>query len=104
MPVWASIGTPPGGITADVVWLTPSRTWPNSARKKFRTRSFSITRNTAATGPAAFIAPPARRAARLRRRGAVPPATPLAMQIHTGEMNYDEAQPKIPAPPFPQTP
>jgi len=95
-----SIGTPPGGITADVVAVNTFDELGKLGRAKIQGkivlyneeyRGYGSTRVYRATG-----------ASRAAAYGAVAAlvrsATPLAMQIpHTGEMNYDEAQPKIPA-------
>ncbi len=95
-----SIGTPAGGITADVVAVSTFEELSKLGRERIQGkivlynedyRGYGSTRVYRATG-----------AARAAAYGAVAAlvrsATPLAMQIpHTGEMNYDEAQPKIPA-------
>jgi Zn-dependent M28 family amino/carboxypeptidase len=95
-----SIGTPAGGITADVVAVSTFEELAKLGKEKIQGkivlynedyRGYGSTRVYRATG-----------AARAAAFGAVAAlvrsATPLAMQIpHTGEMNYDEAQPKIPA-------
>ena len=95
-----SIGTPPGGITADVVSVSDFNELEKLGREKVRGkivlydeiyRGYGLTVVYRRKGPS--------RAAAL---GAVAvlvrSVTPLAMQIpHTGEMNYDEGIPKIPA-------
>ena len=95
-----SIGTPPGGITADAVVVTNFDDLAKLGREKIQGKivvynyvftNYGSGRNYRTSG--------ASRAAAL---GAVAvlvrSATPLAMQIpHTGTMEYDEAQPKIPA-------
>jgi hypothetical protein len=95
-----SIGTPPGGITADVVSVNTFEELAKLGKAKIQGkivlyneeyRGYGSTRVYRATG-----------AARAAEFGAIAAlvrsATPLAMQIpHTGEMNYDEKQPKIPA-------
>ncbi len=95
-----SIGTPKGGITAEVVSVTTFDELAKLGKEKIQGkivlyneeyRGYGSTRVYRATG-----------AARAAEFGAVAAlvrsATPLAMQIpHTGEMNYDEKQPKIPA-------
>jgi len=95
-----SVGTPPGGITADVVVVDDfdqlnklgaegvrgkivvyNEPWVNyGATGQYRRAGPSI---AAALGAVAVL---------------VRSVTPLAMQIpHTGTLDYDEAQPKIPA-------
>jgi hypothetical protein len=95
-----SIGTPAGGITADVISVATFDELAKLGKSKIQGkivlyneeyRGYGSTRVYRATG-----------AARAAEFGAVAAlvrsATPLAMQIpHTGEMNYDEKQPKIPA-------
>jgi hypothetical protein len=95
-----SIGTPPGGITADVVAVETFDDLAKLGRDKIEGkivvyneeyRGYGSTRVYRATG-----------ASRAAAFGAVAvlvrSATPLAMQVaHTGEMDYDESQPKIPA-------
>jgi carboxypeptidase Q len=95
-----SIGTPPGGITADVVAVSSFDELAKLGRDKVQGKIVvynepytgygptRVYRSTGASRAAAFGA-----AAVLVRS-----ATGLAMQIpHTGEMEYDAAQPKIPA-------
>jgi hypothetical protein len=95
-----SIGTPPGGITADAVVVTNFDDLAKLGREKVQGKivvynyvftNYGSGRNYRTSG--------ASRAAAL---GAVAvlvrSATPLAMQTpHTGSMEYEEAQPKIPA-------
>ena len=95
-----SIGTPAGGITAEVVTVADFNDLAKLGKEKIQGkivvyneeyRGYGLTRVYRATG-----------ASRAAAYGAVAvlvrSATPLAMQIpHTGEMNYDESQPKIPA-------
>ena len=95
-----SIGTPPGGITADAVVVSDFDDLAKLGREKIQGKivvynyvftNYGSGRNYRSSG--------ASRAAAL---GAVAvlvrSATPLAMQApHTGMMEYDEAQPKIPA-------
>jgi hypothetical protein len=95
-----SIGTPPGGITAYAVAVSSFDELAKLGREKVEGKivvynyvftNYGSGRNYRSSG--------ASRAAAL---GAVAvlvrSATPLAMQIpHTGEMEYDAAQPKIPA-------
>jgi len=95
-----SIATPPGGITADVVAVSSFDELAKLGRDKIQGKIVvynepytgygptRVYRSTGASRAAAFGA-----AAVLVRS-----ATGLAMQIpHTGEMEYDAAQPKIPA-------
>src|ERR1017187_3794687 len=95
-----SIGTPPGGITAPVVAVATFEDLAKLGRASIQGkivlyneeyRGYGATRlyrSTGAARPAEFGAVAA----------LVRSATPLAMQIpHTGEMSYDENQPKIPA-------
>ncbi len=95
-----SIGTPPGGITADVVAVSSFDDLARLGRDKIQGkivvyneeyRGYGASRVYRSSGPS--------RAAALGAVAAlVRSATPLAMQIpHTGEMAYDVAQPKIPA-------
>jgi len=95
-----SIGTAPGGITAEVVAVNNFEELAKLGREKIQGRivvynepynGYGSTRVYRSTGPS--------RAAEFGAVGVlVRSATPLAMQIpHTGEMNYDEKQPKIPA-------
>ncbi len=95
-----SVGTPPEGITADVVAVSDFDELEKLGANKVRGRivlfdetyqSYGATVTYRRTGPS--------RAAAL---GAVAvlvrSVTPLAMQIpHTGEMRYADAQPRIPA-------
>jgi Zn-dependent M28 family amino/carboxypeptidase len=95
-----SIGTPPGGITADVVAVNSFDELAKLGREKIQGKivvynepyngygSARVYRSTGASRAAEFGAIAA----------LVRSATGLAMQIpHTGEMSYDEKQPKIPA-------
>jgi hypothetical protein len=94
-----SIGTPPGGITADAVAVSSFDDLAKLGRDKvqgkivvynYAFQGYGSGRNYRQSG--------ASRAAALGAVAAlVRSATPLAMQIpHTGAMEYDEAQPKIP--------
>ena len=96
-----SVGTPSGGITAGVVAVSDFDELAKLGREKIQGKIVALQRRvTTATGLRRVYR---RQGARARRRyGAVAAlvrsATPLAMQIpHTGEMSYDESQPKIPA-------
>ena len=95
-----SIGTPPGGITADVVAVSTfdelTALGPDKVKGKIVVYNYAFQGYGPARG---YRSTGASRAAAL---GAVAvlvrSATPLAMQIpHTGAMEYDEKQPKIPA-------
>jgi len=94
-----SIGTPPGGITADAVAVSNFDDLAKLGREKVQGKivvynyvfqGYGSGRNYRQSG--------ASRAAALGAVAAlVRSATPLAMQApHTGAMEYDEAQPKIP--------
>jgi len=94
-----SVGTPPGGITADAVAVSSFDDLARLGRDKvqgkivvynYAFQGYGSGRNYRQSG--------ASRAAALGAVAAlVRSATPLAMQIpHTGAMEYDEAQPKIP--------
>jgi hypothetical protein len=94
-----SIGTPPGGITADAVAVSSFDDLAKLGRDKvqgkivvynYAFQGYGSGRNYRQSG--------ASRAAALGAVAAlVRSATPLAMQApHTGAMEYDEAQPKIP--------
>lgn len=95
-----SVGTPPGGITADAVVVSDfaelAKLGPDGVKGKIVVynapyRSYGETVAYRSAGPS--------RAAALGAVGAlVRSITPLAMQIpHTGSLVYDDAQPKIPA-------
>ena len=95
-----SIGTPPGGITADVVAVSTfdelAALGADKVKGKIVVYNYVFQGYGSARG---YRSSGASRAAAL---GAVAvlvrSATPLAMQIpHTGAMEYDEKQPKIPA-------
>jgi hypothetical protein len=95
-----SIGTPPGGITADVVSVETFDDLAKLGRDKIQGRIVLYNEEFHGYGPTrVYRATGAARAAAFGAVAAlVRSATPLAMQIpHTGEMNYEDAQPKIPA-------
>ena len=95
-----SIGTPPGGITADVVAVSTFEELAKLGRAEDPGQDRALQRGIPGYGPTrVYRATGASRAAEFGAVAAlVRSATPLAMQIpHTGEMNYDERQPKIPA-------
>jgi hypothetical protein len=95
-----SIGTPPGGITADVVAVSTFDELAALGAGKVKGKIVVYNYVFQGYGPArGYRSSGASRAAAL---GAVAvlvrSATPLSMQIpHTGAMEYDEKQPKIPA-------
>src|SRR4051794_30777976 len=95
-----SVGTPPGGITADVVSVSTFDELAKLGRAKIQGKIVLYNEEYRGYGPTrVYRATGAARAAEFGAVAAlVRSATPLAMQIpHTGEMNYDERQPKIPA-------
>jgi hypothetical protein len=95
-----SIGTPPGGITAEVVAVTAFDELAKLGRDKIQGKIVLYNQEYGGYGPTrVYRATGAARAAAFGAVAAlVRSATPLAMQIpHTGEMNYDENQPRIPA-------
>jgi len=95
-----SIGTPPGGITADVVAVSTfedlTALGPDKVKGKIVVYNYAFQGYGSARG---YRSSGASRAAALGAVGVlVRSATPLAMQIpHTGAMEYDEKLPKIPA-------
>jgi hypothetical protein len=95
-----SIGTPAGGITAEVVTVNTFEELAALGKEKIQGRIVLYNEEYRGYGPTrVYRATGAARAAAFGAVAAlVRSATPLSMQIpHTGEMNYDEAQPKIPA-------
>jgi Zn-dependent M28 family amino/carboxypeptidase len=95
-----SIGTPPGGITADVVAVATFEDLAKLGRARIQGKIVLYNEEYRGYGPTrVYRSTGAARAAEFGAVAAlVRSATPLAMQIpHTGEMNYDEKQPKIPA-------
>ncbi len=95
-----SIGTPPGGITADVVPVASFEELDRLGREKVQGKIVVYNYEFHGYGPARNFrsAGPSRAAALGAVAVLVRSATGLAMQIpHTGEMSYDEAQPEIPA-------
>jgi hypothetical protein len=95
-----SIGTPKGGITADVVVVENFDDLNKLGRKRIQGKIVVYNEEYHGYGPTrVYRATGAARAAEFGAVAAlVRSATPLGMQIpHTGEMNYDESQPKIPA-------
>jgi hypothetical protein len=95
-----SAGTPSGGITADVVAVSSFEDLDKLGRDKVRGKIVVYNYEFHGYGPARNFrsAGPSHAAALGAVAVLVRSATGLAMQIpHTGEMEYDEAQPKIPA-------
>jgi hypothetical protein len=94
-----SIGTPPGGITADVVAVSTFDELLKLGRE--RVQGKIVLYNEPYYGYGQTVVYRSNGASRAAALGAVAAlvrsVTPLAMQIpHTGAMRYDEAQPKIP--------
>jgi len=94
-----SVGTPPGGITADVVAVSSFDDLTKLGRDQVQGKI--VVYNYVFTGYGSgrnYRQSGASRAAALGAVAAlVRSATPLAMQApHTGAMEYDETQPKIP--------
>ena len=88
-----SIGTPPGGITADVVAVSTFEDLAKLGRSKIQGKIVLYNEEYRGYGPTrVYRSTGAARAAEFGAVAAlVRSATPLAMQIpHTGEMNYDE--------------
>jgi Zn-dependent M28 family amino/carboxypeptidase len=95
-----SIGTEPGGLTAEVVTVSTFDDLAKLGREAIQGKIVLYNEEYRGYGPTrVYRATGAARAAAFGAVAAlVRSATPLAMQIpHTGEMNYDPAQPKIPA-------
>jgi Zn-dependent M28 family amino/carboxypeptidase len=95
-----SVGTPPGGITADVVAVSSFEEL--AALGAERVRGKIVLYNEAYRGYGETVpyrtAGPSRAAALGAVAALVRSVTPLALQIpHTGTLRYDEAQPRIPA-------
>jgi hypothetical protein len=96
----SSIGTAAGGITADVVTVATFDELAKLGRDRIQGKIVLYNEEYRGYGPTRVYR--ATGASRASAFGAVAvlvrSATPLSMQIpHTGEMNYDEALPKIPA-------
>jgi hypothetical protein len=95
-----SIGTPPGGIAADVVAVSDFNELASLGREKIQGKIVVYNEEYRGYGPTRLYrsSGPSRAAAFGAVAALVRSATPLAMQIpHTGEMSYDESQPKIPS-------
>ena len=103
-----SVGTPPGGVTADVVAVENFDDLAKLGKEKIQGKIVVYNEEYRGYGPTrVYRATGASRAAAYGAVAAlVRSATPLAMQIpHTGEMNYDEASPRFRQRPFrPKTP
>ena len=94
-----SIGTPPGGITAEVVAVSTFDEMSKLGRDGVQGKIVVYNEEYRGYGPSRFYrSAGASRAAALGAVAALVRAvTPLAAQLpHTGEMSYDESQPKIP--------
>lgn len=95
-----SIGTPPGGITADVVSVSSFDELAKLGRANIQGKIVLYNQEYRGYGPTrVYRSSGAARAAEFGAVAAlVRSVTPLAMQIpHTGAMIYDPNQPKIPA-------
>ncbi|HLJ47440.1 MAG TPA: M20/M25/M40 family metallo-hydrolase [Bryobacteraceae bacterium] len=95
-----SVGTPPEGITADVVVVTSFDELSHLDPAHVKGKIVVYNEEYRGYGPTvAYRTGGASRAAALGAAAVlVRSVTPLAMQIpHTGALNYDEAHPKIPA-------
>lgn len=95
-----SVGTPAGGITAEIVAVPDFDTLVKLGRDRVQGRIVVYNYEFRGYGPArGYRSNGASRAAALGAVAAlVRSATGLAMQApHTGEMTYDENQPRIPA-------
>lgn len=95
-----SVATPPGGITAEIVAVSSFDELAKLGRDKIRGRIVVYNEPYTGYGPTrVYRSSGASRAAAFGAVAAlVRSATPLPMQIpHTGEMQYDPNQPKIPA-------
>jgi carboxypeptidase Q len=95
-----SVGTPRGGITAEVVAVSDFNELEKLGREKVRGKI--VLYNEPYQGYGQTVTYRGSGASRAAALGAVAAlvrsVTPLAMQIpHTGTMRYDENQPKIPA-------
>jgi hypothetical protein len=96
----ASVGTPPGGITAQVVAVSDFAELEKLGRAKVEGRIVLYNEEWRGYGPTvAYRSNGASRAAALGAVAAlVRSVTPVAVQIpHTGVMRYDPSQPSIPA-------
>jgi hypothetical protein len=94
-----SVGTDGGGLTAEVVTVNTFDDLAKLGREKIQGKIVLYNEEYRGYGPTrVYRATGASRAAAFGAVAAlVRSATPLAIQIpHTGEMSYDDAQPKIP--------
>jgi hypothetical protein len=95
-----SVGTPPGGITAEAVAVSSFDDLARLGREKIQGKIVVYNEEFRGYGPTRIYrsSGPSRAAALGAVAVLVRSATPLAMQIpHTGEMAYDPNQPRIPA-------
>ena len=95
-----SIGTPPGGITAPVVAVATFEDLAQLGRARIQGKIVLYNEEYQGYGPTRpYRSTGASRAAEFGAVAAlVRSVTPLALQIpHTGEMSYDDRQPRIPA-------
>ncbi len=95
-----SVGTPAGGITADVVVADDFAQLEKLGRQKVQGKIVLYNEVYRGYGPTVMYrrSGPSRAAALGAVAMLVRSVTPLAMQIpHTGTLEYDPAQPKIPA-------
>ena len=95
-----SVGTPPGGITADVVAVSSFIELARLGREKVQGKIVVYNEPYTGYGPTRLYrsSGPSRAAALGAVAALVRSVTPLAIQIpHTGEMSYDDNQPRIPA-------
>jgi carboxypeptidase Q len=95
-----SVGTPPGGITAEVVAVSTFDELEKLGREKVAGKIVVYNNPYAGYGVSVRYrsSGPSRAAALGAVAVLVRSVTPLAMQIpHTGSLTYDAAQPKIPA-------
>ena len=95
-----SVGTPPGGITADVVAVSSFDELARLGREKVQGKIVVYNEPYTGYGPTRMYrsSGPSRAAALGAVAALVRSVTPLALEApHTGEMSYDDRQPKIPA-------
>ena len=95
-----SIGTAPGGLTADVVAVSDFAELAKLGREKIAGKIVVFNYDYKGYGPSRVFRStgPSQAASFGAVAALVRSATPLAMQIpHTGAMDYDPQQPKIPA-------
>jgi hypothetical protein len=95
-----SVGTPAGGITADVVAVSDFAGLESLGRDKVQGKIVLYNEVYRGYGPTVMyrVNGPSRAAALGAVAVLVRSVTPLAVQLpHTGTLNYDDAQPKIPA-------